>query len=428
MAPPRKYSYDDRALLEDAPRCSTMRELAEAHGIPPTSLAHYIRNRPRLRDKILERLGTGDQGSGASLTVDDSHRCEEFADLDLGDIRRLLASRGLDADDWLIGRARVNEWGAARCPGCDAEVKPLTQLRVDLEPARNVLAPARADGWVAPPRAEINRDEPYMVMVSGDRHCPLHDEGLHAASLEWLREFRPAMHVDVGDLLDFAELSRHRKNPARPQAAQACIDTGYGVKRAEIEASPDTHHVFVPGNHDYRLRNDRIDKQPAGYGLRRADNPDLEPERWGVESLPHLLRFDELGIRFIGGDDEYDQYEFEIAPGLYALHGFKSRPNAGQSVHAMIDAYAASVIVGHVHRQGITTLTKRDDQHGNPREYHGMEVGTMARRGDSLGYDHHGNHQHGFGTVIVWPDGVHLFELARWDGRSLVWRNWRCTP
>jgi hypothetical protein len=411
MAKP-KYAYDEAQLLKDAEGCATRVELAERHGIPAASLQKYCEARPAFRKQIADALASG-AVNGRAIESDDPR--------EWGDIAKLLTKRGLKPADWQIIKARVNEWGGPS--GTDN-----AQLRVELEPARNLLAPARSDGWRAPKAPKVDKSKPFMVMASGDRHCPLHDEGLHAASLAWLREFQPEVHVDVGDILDFAELSRHRKNPARPQSAGDCIQAAYNVKRAEVQASPNTQHVLIPGNHDYRLRNSAIDQRPGAYGLKRADNPDLEPEAWPVESLPHLLRLDELGVEFIGGHDEYDQYEYEVAPGLYALHGYKARPRAGATAASMIDSYAASVIVGHVHRQGITTLTKRDGIRGEPREYLGMEVGTMARRNDTLGYDHHGDHQHGFGTAIVWPDGRHLFELARWDGRSLVWRNWRCTP
>lgn len=409
----------DDAIVALVLKHGSINKAAEQLGVSHTGLGHRIKIRG-LRDRIdaarIAHQGHRQADEGIGGREVDSTDPKEW-----GDLGRLLRKRNLNPDDWRVLKARVNEWGGP--DGTDN-----AQLRVELEPAHELLMPARSDGWKAPKRPQVDKTRPYMVALFGDRHCPLYDEALHAASLTWLAEHRPAVLVDVGDLLDFAELSRHRKNPARPQPPQSCIQTAYDVKRAEIQASPDTHHVMIPGNHDYRLRNDRIDKQPGGYGIKRADNPDLEPEAWPAESIPHLLRFDELGVQFVGGHDEYDQYEYELAPGVYALHGYKSRPKAAQTAGAMIDAYAASVIVGHVHRQGITTLTKRDSYRGEPREYLGMEVGTMSRRGDSLGYDHHGDHQHGFGTAVIWPDGRHTFDLARWDGRSLVWRDWRCTP
>ncbi|NDC43178.1 MAG: hypothetical protein EBZ77_16785, partial [Chitinophagia bacterium] len=44
-----------------------------------------------------------------------------------GDARQLIARRGLDPDQWLIVRCRVNEW-------TQADGTLATQLRVDLEP------------------------------------------------------------------------------------------------------------------------------------------------------------------------------------------------------------------------------------------------------------------------------------------------------
>lgn len=354
---------------------------------------------------------------------DDAERTIDADPLELGDAAALMRKHGMVPEQWTIRNPVVlNTWGGV--DGADN-----AQIKVKLDQRHDLLLPARADGWRAPKRAKLDRSKPFMFAAVGDRHCPDHDEGLHAAMCEWLRQFEPELFVDLGDLMDMSGPSRHRSNPARPQSIQSCVDTGYAVKRAEVEASPGTRHVLVPGNHDFRLRNDAIDRRPGSYGLRRADNPDGPQEEWPVESLPHLLRLDELGVKFIGGDDDYDQYEFEIAPGIVGLHGYRSRPKAGQTVAAMVESYAMSVVMGHVHRQGITPFTWPDAHDGARRQYWGMEAGAGYRRGDNLGYDHRGgNHQHGFGTGIVWPDGRHLFELASWDGVSLTWRAWRCTP
>lgn len=415
MAGKPKYDWpEDDALVALVREHGTIKDAAAAFGVPAMTFRYQLEQRGLVDRVDAARVDYAGDGT-AGRTI-------EGADpLELGDAEALMRKHGLKPEQWKIRNpVRLNTWGGQ--DGGDN-----AQVRIDLDQRTDLLLPARSDGWKAPKRAKVDRSQPFMFVAVGDRHCPLHDEGLHAAMCTWLREFEPELFIDVGDLMDLANASRFRENPARTQHEQACVQTAYSVKRGEIEASPNTVQVMVPGNHDWRLRNIKLDKN-VPYGIRRADNPDFPQEEWPAESLPHLLRFDELGVTFVGGDDDYDQYEYEIAPGLVALHGYKSRPHAGQSVHSLIDAYAMSGVVGHVHRQAITTLTKPDDDRG-PREWHGMEVGAAYQRGDSLNYGHRGgNNQHGFGTGIVWPDGRHLFELARWDGRSLVWRNWRCTP
>ena len=151
-----------------------------------------------------------------------------------GDIERLLRLRGLNPEEWVVVRVRVNEWGE------DGE--PNQQLRVDLEPvSKNSLLPARSDGWTPPKEvpARPERDG-ELVAFFGDQHCPHHDEELHAATCEWLRKNRPDRAVLIGDLLDFDAVSRHRFNPEWANTMQESIDSAYDILRGYVEASPGT--------------------------------------------------------------------------------------------------------------------------------------------------------------------------------------------
>lgn len=335
-----------------------------------------------------------------------------------GDIPGLLRKRGLDPDDWVVVRVRVNEWGDPDSPNA--------QLRVDLEPrSLDSLLPARADGWTPPPRAaSVPKDGAELVVFFGDQHCPHHDPDLHVAACEWLRKNRPARGILLGDLLDYDALSRHRKNPKWHREAQECVDSAYSVLRGFVQASPATRWQMVSGNHEDRMRNAIIDHLAGVYGLSRARRPEDEHREEAVLSVVHLLRLDELGIEWVGGDDEYAQQQIKVSPRLAARHGWIVRKGSGSSAAATLDHLRYSCVIGHTHRQSIVFHTAHDID-GAPVELQGIEAGTMATIQGGLGYAVHPDWQQGFATARIWPDGFFSCDLAKFIDGSLVWANQR---
>ena len=323
------------------------------------------------------------------------------------DIPKLLRSRGMVPEDFEVTNVRVNEWGEQQ------------QLRVDLKPLKPLVQPARTEGWKPPKVASHTKVKAGLIFAFGDQHVPHHNLDLHASACQMLREHRPEQLILVGDLLDYAAVSRWRKS-GNEVSLQETIDTAWGVLRDYVEASPGTRVRFVDGNHEERLPNllsDRGMGQVAG--LRRPG--DLNP----LLSTSHILRFDELGIEQVFPPEGagYKQAEIKVLPNLAARHGGSIKRDSGASGVAMLKQTRRNIVFGDTHRQSITFLTWwdiEDKQH----QLMALETGTMANVDHTgLTYASEPDWMMGFGVIQVVGERFSP-ELATFVDGKLLWRNY----
>ena len=333
---------------------------------------------------------------------------------DLGDIRRLCADRGLDVEkDWIVVRSRLNNWG-----GPDGLEN--TQLRVDLEPRMGMLMPASSDpGWV-PPKRKVRpaQKASELVCFLSDQHVPFHDKHLHEATVAWLTDHQPDRILLLGDLLDFDQVSRYARNDLHTATMQDTLDQGYEVLRDYRAAAPDADIVCLAGNHEERLRA-AIGKQLAAItNLKRPGDDD------GLLSVPFLLRFDELGIKFVGSDvGGYEHAAIKVTPELQAIHGWIAKKGSGSSARATLDHIRVSTICGHTHRASsvFSTSWSIDNE---PRTLVALETGCMCEIRDGLSHAPRPDWQQGFATASCRDNGMFHAEMAVYVAGSLMWRDW----
>lgn len=323
-----------------------------------------------------------------------------------GDIRKLVESRGLTPEDWVLSRCRINKWGENE------------QLRADLEPRRDFLMPARTDGWKPPKPSKSQKATKGLIFAFGDQHVPHHSVELHANACQMLRDHKPEQLILCGDLLDYAAVSRWRKTGNEAQI-QETVDTGWNVVRDYVEASPGTRVRFVDGNHEERLPNLLADK---GLGpvarVRRAN--DVVP----VLSTGHLLRFDELKIEqvFPPGGADWKQAEIRVLPNLAARHGGTIKKESGASGVAMLKQTRRNIVIGDTHRQSIVFHTWWDIDN-RQHQLMALETGTMADVDHTgLNYASEPDWMMGFGVIQVVGDRFSP-ELATFVDGKLRWRN-----
>lgn len=182
------------------------------------------------------------------------------------------------------------------------------------------------------------------TIAASDAHAPYHDQHAFDLFLKVVTIFQPNLIVLNGDWLDFYACSAYDKDPERLKNGrlQDELDQFKGLMRRLIPVCPsDCRKVFIPGNHEDRLRR-HLWRNPTLHGLTALE-------------LPNLLGLDEFGI-------EYQPQEITLAGGnLVIKHGTKVRPKAGASAMAELEAekYSASTITGHTHRIGSTLCTTR---------------------------------------------------------------------
>ena len=387
---------------------------ADAIGVKVSTLRNRASTLGIKAQEVLEAAEV--DASGGKFVVSEN-------EAEWGDIRALLAKRGLRADDWIVTKARVNEWG-----GLDGDNR---QLRVDLAPRLGLLLPAATEGWKPPKRVEGSQDtNAGLVVCLGDHHAPQHDKRLHEAVCAWLREFKPERGIILGDLLDFDQLSRHRRTPEWTATVQDTINTAYGILRAYIEASPGTRWSMLDGNHEERLRNSILDHLSSVFGVSQAagDDKELDGPLRPVLSTPFLLRLDELGVEWESPDGGYENAQIKLTSELAARHGWVVKKGSGASALTSIDRLRYSVIIGHTHRQAIVHHTAHSID-GKPKTLLGCEAGTLASIEGGLGYATSPDWQRGFATATVYPeDGTFKVDLATYVDGLLMWRDWRCRP
>lgn len=383
--------------------------IARATGFPRGSVQNHIASNTDLSAALAAARG----GSSPAVDVCRDRHVTSSDPAEWGDVESLLRRRGLNLEDWIVTRARVNEWGDPAALN--------TQLRVDVAPRIGLLMPARADGWKAPKARPRKASGSELVAFFGDHHAPHHDEQLHAAVVEWLRDHQPDRAVILGDLLDFDQVSRHRRTPEWTAGMQETIDAGYAILRAYVGASPNTRWQLLLGNHEDRMRNAILDQLSALHGLTRAGDEEEHP----VLSVPFLLRLDELGIEACDPGGGYEHGQINVTSELAARHGWIASKGSGSSALKTIEHLRYSCVIGHTHRQSQVFKTAHSIN-GEPRTLTGVEAGTLAKVQGGLGYAIAPDWANGFATARVYDDGTFKVDLATYVDRALMWGDWRC--
>lgn len=92
------------------------------------------------------------------------------------------------------------------------------------------------------------------TLVFPDTHLPFHDHAAVELALAVLEGERPYQFVHLGDLADFASISRH---PARKGGRTVAVSTEIAAVAGFVsdvcQASPKSKRAWIMGNHDARL-------------------------------------------------------------------------------------------------------------------------------------------------------------------------------
>ena len=439
MAGKPKYDWpEDAELVEFCGQYQDNPAAAAAFGVPGATMTSRLRERSRIAGRDLreevqalrrERFGKLkvvekgkpkgiEERAGLEITGDTATLVTPPAP-DLGDLDTLIRDRGLDPQDWEVKNAILNEWDALAAEGA---ITKLRQLKVHLV-RRVPLEFVRPAVGIKP--HPIRKAKPQnadrVAVLFPDQHAPYHDERLHETAMRFLATIEPDEIVNLGDLGDYATISKHRDNPAWSATAQESIDSSGRILSDQRSASPAGAIKLLEGNHDWRLATELLLRAERMYGIKPAQIPGHENDAQAF-SLRYLLHLDELGIEFIRPEHEGDNYEhaeYWITDTLVAIHGDKSK----RAAKAEAIKVGASVVCGHTHRQIVEPISKWS-RHGR-QQLLAMECGTMREIDKSAGFAKRPDWHPGFGVAALYKDGTHDLEAVRWDGKYLTWRGQR---
>lgn len=320
------------------------------------------------------------------------------------------------AEHYGAARGTIRTWrddlGLPRWEVVGASVNPYGKVSARLKPVGQVL-PARVDGWKRPPLKKPKKQKSQLIVVCGDVHAPKQDNELEKKFESWLATNQPDRAINLGDLAENAGTSRWRNRPGQP-SEQECVDGGYRWLKSKIHASPDTEWDWIEGNHDLRTEQYTADNAPVTAGLARAET--AQP----VLAVEHLYRLDELRVKYHRG---YPLAKVKLSDHLVIAHGGAVKKGAGASALANLEKRGFSIVTGHTHRLAIVFKTVLDSD-DSPSTLCGAETGTMKKI-EPESFDVAPDHQNGFVTITLFPDGQFHIEPALYSGGTLRWRDQR---
>jgi hypothetical protein len=181
--------------------------------------------------------------------------------------------------------------------------------------------------------AEAGRYKPVQRTV--------HDPAALRVVEAFLRSWKPDVIWFNGDMLDFAPLSKHDKEPYERDGLEQDIMGARAIFRRFRRDHPRAAMHYLLGNHEAWLEK---------YLRRNAAEL-----RW-LSALSYHVMFDSKELRM----PIYPYGErVPILPGvLEVTHGDKIAPKSGYTAHKMLEA-GISGVSGHVHRLGMVYRTTR---------------------------------------------------------------------
>lgn len=185
----------------------------------------------------------------------------------------------------------------------------------------------------------------------------MHDERALDIAVQLANYLRPDLSVHLGDLLDLPQFGRWQQEPGFAQDTQASLDRAHAWLASIATLSGETW--VLEGNHDARLMSSVVTNLKAALGVKQAAPADAA---WPVFSVPHLLRFEELGIRYVDGYPANARY---INDHLAVIHGTKTTSASRTAAQQVVEDERVSVIFGHTHHaeQTFRTRNGRDRPH-----------------------------------------------------------------
>lgn len=365
----------------------------------PGETARRLNRTPRTLRRYRQERGLNTEGDYLANDGEVSFEIDKSPPVGGWTPEALLEAHGLDPAEWWVANVRVvgNQWGDPEAPS--EQVK----LAVTAKPIRasaRIKLPELA-GWKPLPKPKARKAASVKTaVVCGDQHAPHHDKTLHALFCRYLADEQPDLIEINGDLLDFADISRHRQMPKSGPSGEyqytntvnECLQAGFNILYDYRKAAPNAQIRMQFGNHTQRLYFALVDNLKGLYDITAAEDdvPAL--------SLRRLLRLDELHVELV--EKDWEQAKTRVNRRLTVLHGHSTSKNPGQK---MLNDLTGSTLQGHSHRISLNYRTSHDLDDGAETRLAG-ECGCMCEIEGGLDYARDPDWQSGFMIVKHWSD------------------------
>ena len=365
----------------------------------PGETARRLNRTPRTLRRYRQERGLNTEGDYLANDGEVSFEIDKSPPVGGWTPEALLEAHGLDPAEWWVANVRVvgNQWGDPEAPS--EQVKLAVTAKPIRESAR-IKLPELA-GWKPLPKPKARKTASVKTaVVCGDQHAPHHDKTLHALFCRYLADEQPDLIEINGDLLDFADISRHRQMPKSGPSGEyqytntvnECLQAGFNILYDYRKAAPNAQIRMQFGNHTQRLYFALVDNLKGLYDITAAEDdvPAL--------SLRRLLRLDELHVELV--EKDWEQAKTRVNRRLTVLHGHSTSKNPGQK---MLNDLTGSTLQGHSHRISLNYRTSHDLDDGAETRLAG-ECGCMCEIEGGLDYARDPDWQSGFMIVKHWSD------------------------
>lgn len=232
---------------------------------------------------------------------------------------------------------------------------------------------------VNPKKVHRIEDSPDIAVVANDFHLPFHDNKVIQLWLSFLIDLNPHHIIINGDLLDCYDASKFDKDPRRMLRLEEEIEMGIDFFATLRKYFPQTHIVYIYGNHEYRFQSMIIRKAPELRNLKGM-------------SLEEQMELDRFDVEIVNSGLKESYYKFGE---IYIGHFNKVSQHGGYTAKLLVDQKGVSVLQGHTHRIGSSIRAYLDG-----RILGGWDNGCMCNLRPDYVLDP--NWCHGFS--IIWKE------------------------
>lgn len=193
------------------------------------------------------------------------------------------------------------------------------------------------------------------AVLYGDSHYPFQDEKAIAVVEAVVRDVRPELLVDMGDLLDCYTISRYSKDPSRKHDLQDELDLGMDHLRRMALVAGRARRVLLDSNHF-----DRLSRVISGMSNEAREVARLRVFQ-GAMTWPNLLELKETNWEWL---PQNMQAKTRLIPKMILKHGTLVRQGSAMSARGEYLRYGRSGASGHTHRLGQFFHRDLDGPHG----------------------------------------------------------------
>ena len=244
------------------------------------------------------------------------------------------------------------------------------------------------------------------TLVLPDIQYPYHDQLMLAKLVKLARDIQPDAIFQIGDGIDFPQVSRWTKGTAGEYAPtlQEHITGWKGVLSDFREACPKARITWLEGNHDLRLREF---VQQYAAPLRTLE----------VLTQESLFGLEDLKIDYVKGP-------VRVATNTYAVHGHESAgysgtPQAWETKFVKRYGSEKNIIFGHTHQPFLMTRAYGWDGKVTPRFT--MNVGSIMDPTHAK-YVKDGSVSWTMSFAVLYDDGKRTYpHLVTADNRQFMW-------